>query len=141
MTNVVTKQRTRQSVPVLTDVVIVGAAVLCALITWFLAVWLGGVDLVVNTGAGDQQVGGVSVAVTAGVAALVGLIVLRILERITGKALPIWVVLAVVVTLVSLFGPLAATTAAAMGTLLTLHGVVAAVVIVAAIRSRRLRVR
>lgn len=141
MSNMVLKDRTRQRVPVGTDLVIAGAAVLCALIVWSLTAWLGGITVVVNTGSGTQSIGGVAVAVTAAVAALVGLVVLRLLERVTGKALTIWTVVAVAVALLSLFGPLAATSVAATGVLLTLHGVVAAVVIVGAVRSRRSRVR
>lgn len=119
------------------DLVIVAAAAVCALITWAFAAPLGGVDLEVVTGDEQRTVDGVAVAVVSVLAALVGILALRILERSTDRALGVWTVIAVVVALVSLLGATAAASPAAMGTLMALHGVVAAVVIVGAVRSRR----
>ena len=114
------------------------AAVVSALVAWGSA-RLAGVELAVERGEDVQVIGGVAVAVVAGVSALVGLAVLRLLERRTSKALPVWIGLAVAVTLVSLLGPPGATTPSGTGALLSLHGVVAAVVVAAALASRRRR--
>jgi hypothetical protein len=121
------------------DVVTVAAAVVCALITWALATQLGGVALEVRDASGLRPVDGVSVAVVAALAALLGVLSLRLLERLTPKALPIWLGVATAVALFSLLGALAATSPAAVGTLMALHGVVAAVVIVGLGRSHRTR--
>ena len=69
--------------------------------------------------------------------ALAGFVVLRILEASMVRALEIWTVLAVGVTVLSLLGPLTATSEAAIGALVSLHAVVAAVVIASAQASRR----
>lgn len=124
-----------------TDLVIVAAAVVCALITWAFATQVGGVDLQVLTGGERRTVDAVAVILIAALGGLAGMLTLRVLERFTPKALPIWLAIAVVVALLSMLGPLAATSPAAAGTLVALHGVVAAVVIVGAVRSRRLASR
>jgi hypothetical protein len=110
----------------------------CALVTWASA-RLADVELMVERGSEVQEVGAGAVAVVAGASALAGLAVLRLLERWTHRGLRLWTGIALVVTLVSLVGPLAATTTAGTGALLSLHGVVAAVVIAAAHASRRRR--
>lgn len=61
----------------------------------------------------------------------------RILEASMARALEVWTALAVVVTTLSLLGPLTATSEAAVGALVSLHAVVAAVVIASAQASRR----
>jgi hypothetical protein len=125
--------------PWTTDLVGVGAAAVCAMVTWVFTVQLADLDLIVEAGGEVQRVTGWAVALTAGVAALIGYLALRVLERLTPRALGIWTVLAVVMTLVSFLGPLSATSAAATGTLIALHAVVAAVVIASARSSRRRR--
>lgn len=140
MTNTVQTTLSRPaSPPWSTDLVSAGAAVVCALVTWFCTAYLAGLDLAVRRGDEVQQISGLAVALTAAVVSLGGLSVLRLLERLTPRALTIWTVLAVVVTLVSFLGPFGATTTAATGTLLSLHAVVAAVVIASARASRRRR--
>jgi hypothetical protein len=126
------------SPPVSADLWGVVAAVVSALVAWGSA-RLSDVELAVERGGDVQEIGGLAVAVVAGVSALLGAATLRLLERRTSRALPVWTTVAVLVTLVSLLGPLGATTAAGTGALLTLHGVVAAVVIVSAHASRRRR--
>lgn len=121
------------------DLVAVGAAVLCALVTWFVTGYLANLELTVQRGSEIQRVTGLSVALVAGICALAAYVVLWALERATVWALRIWTVLAVVVTLISLLGPMAATSPAAKGTLIALHTVVAAAVIASAHRSRRRR--
>jgi hypothetical protein len=89
-----------------------------------------GVDLDVRSGDGSRHVGLVSALVTAAVAALVGGGVLRFLERRTSRALTVWTWLGVAVLLVSLLGPLGATTGIGVVALASLHLVVGVVVLV-----------
>jgi hypothetical protein len=133
-----TSGRTRPTLPWRTDIGAVVAAAVCALVTWGSAM-VADVELAVERGGEGREIGAGAVALVAGGSALLGLAVLRLLERWSPRALRVWTGLAVVVTLVSLLGPLAATTAAGTGTLLSLHGVVAAVVITSAHASRRHR--
>lgn len=126
----------RSAVPLTTDLAVAGAAVVCALVLWSAVAYLGGVELEVRAGDRVQQVTGLSVAVASAVAGLLGIGALRLLERRTPRALTIWTVLALVVTVISALGPLGALTASALGTLLALHAVVAAVLLVGAHRSR-----
>lgn len=121
------------------DLVTVAAAVVCALITWALATQLGGIVLEVRDASGLRSVDGVAVAMVAALAALLGVLSLRLLERFTPKALPIWLGVAIAVALLSLLGTLGATSPAATGTLMALHSVVAAVVILGLGRSHRVR--
>ncbi|HET6562116.1 MAG TPA: DUF6069 family protein [Marmoricola sp.] len=133
-----TRNPSRVGPPWSADLGGVVAAVVCALVTWGSA-RLAGVEPAVERGGEVQEIGGAAVALVAGASALVGLTALRLLERSTSRALRLWTGLAAVVTLVSLLGPLSATTTAATGTLLSLHAVVAAVVIASAHASRRRR--
>jgi hypothetical protein len=134
----INRSRTGTSPPWSADGWGVVAAVVSAMVAWGSA-RLADVELAVERGGDVQAIGGVAVALVAGVSALLGLTTLRLLERRTAMALPAWTGLAVLVTLVSLLGPLGATTAAGTGALLSLHGVVAGVVIAAAHSSRRRR--
>lgn len=127
----------RRGVPWSTDLVIAAAAVICTMVMWLCTVQLGGVDLVVAIDNEVRHISGVAVALSAGMAAILGLIALRALERLTPKALLIWTSVAVVGAALSVLGPLSATSTEAAGTLLGMHGVVAAVVLVGAWRSRR----
>jgi hypothetical protein len=137
-TSTETRTGTGTSPPLSADGWGVVAAVVSALVAWGSA-RLADVELAVERGGDVQEIGGVAVALVAGVSALLGLTTLRLLERRTSLALPAWTGLAVLVTLVSLLGPLGATTAAGTGALLSLHGVVAGAVIAAAHASRRRR--
>ncbi|MFD1827035.1 MULTISPECIES: DUF6069 family protein [Mumia] len=138
----VSTPRTRPTaarVPWTVDLVIVAAATVCAMIAWTFASKVAGVELTVEAGDGVQEVGVAAVAASAAAGALLGLLILRLLERLTARALPIWTALVIVGTLLSAVGPTAARSPAATGALLSLHAVVAVVVLVAAHRSRRLR--
>jgi hypothetical protein len=126
----------RTDVPWATDLVVTGAAVICALVMWLTAVQMGGVDPVVAINNEPRRISVVSVVVSAAVAALVGLSVLRCLERFSPRGIRIWSVFALGVAALSALGPLSVTPVETRGTLLGLHGVVAAVVIVGARRSR-----
>lgn len=127
----------RRRVPRRVDLVTAGAAATCAVIAWLFVAVLPGVDLVVRTGGGTQTVGGVAVALASAAAALVGMVALRVLTRLTSRALELWTVLVVLVALLSLVGPLGAETAAARWALVSLHAVVTAVVLAAGHRSWR----
>jgi len=131
----------RARVPWTTDLVIVAAATICALVTTAITTGPGGVRLEVALGGTVQRVDVVSVVVVSALAALVGVLSLRLLELATVRALPLWTGGAIAVALVSMLGPLAGTSPAAVGTLAALHAVVATVVIVASLRSRRRRGR
>lgn len=98
-----TPHRSTSSVPWADDAAAVGAAVVCALVLWGCAVTWGGVDLEVETGGGGvRPVTGPAVGVTAALAAAVGLLTLRGLERVATRARGWWAGLVVVATLVSL---------------------------------------
>jgi Family of unknown function (DUF6069) len=98
---------------------------------------LAGSDLVVRTGSGTQQIGLVSVLVTAIVVSLVAGYLLRLLERRTPRGRLIWTWVALGVLLVSLLiGPPAARSLADGLVLAGLHVLVGAVVIVGALRRR-----
>ena len=127
----------RNHIPWATDLVITGAAVICAMVMWLAAVQLGDVDPVVAIDDEARRISGASVAVSAAVAALVGLIVLRGLERFGSRGLRAWTVIALAAAALSALAPLSVTPVETRGTLLGLHGVVSAVVIVGARRSRR----
>lgn len=120
----------------LPELVAAVAAPICALVAWLLLVVVGGVDLSVAMGAGVKQVGWIEVALTAAGAGLVGLLALRLLRRFTTRARGIWTAVAVVVLVGSMLGPLSATNAAALWTLVALHAIVAAVVLAIGWRAR-----
>lgn len=127
----------RSRTPWTTDLVGAGAAAICALVLWTALVPLGGLDLAVAMNDDVTYVGAPAVAIAAFVAALGGLLALRILERFTRRALAVWTVLAVVVLAVSLAGPLGAQSLPAMLGLIGLHTTVAAVVLAIGHLSRR----
>lgn len=119
------------------DLVGVGAATICALILWATAT-LSGVDLTVRTGEALQHVGGVAVGIFAALGAAVGFATLRVMERLLRRPLQWWTVLVAAVVVLSIpVGPLGATSLPAVGTLIALHVLVAAVVVAVAWRSRR----
>ncbi len=130
--------RRRPQTPWSTDLAATAAAAVCALVTWTFVAWLPGLDLTVTLGGQVNRVGPVSVAVASAVAALAGFTLLRLLERLTARALRVWLVIATVFALLSVAGPLgAAGTRTAALALVSLHAVVASVVIAAGWRSRR----
>ena len=104
------------------NVITVAGATVGALVLWAVEAHLLGVDLAVRTGDVVQPVTGVSVAATALVAGLVGTLTAWLLTRVTPRhCRTVWSVLASAVLLVSLLGPLGATSAAAVVSLLALH--------------------
>lgn len=111
----------------------VAAAVIAALAVWLLAEpWLGN-DLrsPANGTQASQDISGVNVVIAAAIAGLAGWALLAVLERFTARARTIWTVIAVVVMLASLGGPLSGTgiTATNRTWLVLMHAVVGAVLI------------
>ncbi len=111
----------------------VTAAVLAALVVWSIAVPLLGVQLTVRTSSGGssvQTVGPAFVLVVSLLASLLGWGLLAVFERRTRRAGIVWTVVAGVVLLLSLAGPLtAAVTTGGKVSLVLLHLSVAAVLI------------
>lgn len=103
--------------------------------TWVVATQVAGIDLVVGAGARTQHVGVASVVVSSVVATYAGLGLLRVLRRRTPHADRTWAVVAALVLLLSLAGPLGAGSLAAGLALGLMHLEVAAVVAVAVVRA------
>jgi uncharacterized protein DUF6069 len=82
---------------------------------------LAGVDLAVRTGTGEQTVGPLAVVLATVVAGLAGWGLLAALERFTRRAATVWTITAAAVLVISLLGPLGATTIGAAATLTALH--------------------
>lgn len=110
---------------------IVVGAVGAALAGWLVTVPLLGIDLRVQPGGGAAQtVEAATVLAVSLTAAVAGWALLALLERSTRRARTTWTVLAAVVLLLSLAGPLTgAVTAAAGFVLAALHLLVGAVLI------------
>ena len=93
-----------------------------ALVIWLVETRLLGVDLAVRTGDVIQPVTGGSVAGTALVAGLAATLSAWLLTRIAPRRCrTVWTVLASAVLLVSLLGPIGATSPAAVVSLVALH--------------------
>ena len=114
------------------------AAVLAAIIVWVIEVPVAGIDLVVHpVGAPTQQVGFASVPAISLTASLLGWALLALLERVRAPdARRIWTFTAVVIFVLSLFGPLTGAATPLVGAaLIVLHVVVAGVLIAGLRRS------
>jgi hypothetical protein len=98
--------------------VIAGAA--GSLLLWAVDRW-GGIDLTVRQGDTVQQVGPVAVAVTAILAGLAAWALLAILERTVSRPGRTFRIIASVVLLISLAGPLAGTDTGSRLALLGMH--------------------
>ncbi|WP_431914690.1 DUF6069 family protein [Nonomuraea jabiensis] len=101
-----------------------------ALAVWALAVPLAGAALTVRTGGGTQTIGPVSVIVASLAAGLAGWALLAILERRAARPGRVWTIIALVVLVLSLSGPLtSAVGLAATLVLVLLHLAVGAVLV------------
>ncbi|GMA19615.1 DUF6069 family protein [Arsenicicoccus piscis] len=136
-TTQLTPSARRRGIRLIPCLVAVLATVVCAVITWTFCVALVGVDLTVGTGNQTRIIGVVDVVVAALVAALAGFVAVALLQRVTGQARRSWTIVAVVAALASLLGPTSATTTSAMWALISLHCVVAAVIIASGYRMAR----
>ena len=102
-------------------ITVIGATV-GALALWLVETRLIGVDLAVRTGDVVQPVTGVSVVATALVAGLAATLTAWLLTRLAPRRCrTVWTVLASAVLLVSLLGPIGATSPAAVVSLVALH--------------------
>lgn len=109
---------------------VVGAAVLAALAVWAVLSQLLGVELETKRGSSMSEIGGVAVAVAAGVMSLAGWGLLDLLERRSPQARRTWTIVALAFTAVSLLGPLGSGVGAGSKVgLAALHLAVAAVVV------------
>ncbi|MFI7025690.1 DUF6069 family protein [Micromonospora sp. NPDC049900] len=115
------------------------AAVLAAVVIWVVAVPLAGVDLMATVASGEppMEIGVGAVIASSLITSLLGWGLLALLERVTRHGLRIWVIVAVLFTLLSLAGPFMAETGAATAVLLLMHLAVGGVLIAAMLRSVR----
>lgn len=117
----------------------VGAAVLTGVVVWVIAVPLLDVTLTATRGGNDSQVnevGVVAIGVTGLVAGLAAWGLLALLEKFTAKARTVWTVIAGIVLLLSLAGPLSGgTSTGAKVALLAMHVAVGGVLILLLRRS------
>lgn len=113
---------------------VAGAAV-AALLVWSIAVPVAGVELLARSGSGTQEVGGGQVLVVTGIVGLAGWALLEVLERRAQNPIRTWTIAALTVLALSLVGPLGASTSGAALSLLALHLVTAAVLIIGLRRS------
>jgi Family of unknown function (DUF6069) len=114
-------------------------AILAAELVWIVVVPVLGVDLVVTAPGAAGPVSAVAVAGAALLAGAAGWALLAMLEHFTSSAMPAWTVIAGVVLVVSLAGPLASGSLAATISLIVMHLVVGVVVTVGMSRSVGLR--
>jgi len=127
-TSPTTSARRPRPVPVWT---VVAAAAAAALAVWCVAVPLTGATLAVAGSRGTTTIGPAAVAGTAVVAALLAWPVRAVLARSGhGPHVLVWRLTCAVVLLLSLVGPLGATTAAGSCALVAMHVAVGAVVVV-----------
>jgi Family of unknown function (DUF6069) len=119
------------------DLLVGAAAAVAALAAWSFWTQVAGVDLVVHRGDSTQQVGAAAVAVTVLVMSGLGIGLLRFLVARTANGLRTWTTVAAVVGVVSLLGPLGATTLVAGIALVTLHAITASVLVLGLRQSRR----
>jgi hypothetical protein len=104
-------------------------AMAAATASWAVAVPLLGVDLVVRQGQELLRVSALAVTLTSLAAGLSGWLLLALLEKWTSQASIEWRVIASLVLLVSLLGPLAATEVTATAVLTGLHCLVGSILI------------
>lgn len=135
--NMVVTQRPRGGRSATGDLVVVLAAVLAAVATW--AVWTQalGVELAAGGGGGPREIGAPAVVLTSLVVGGAAAGLLRLMEAKLARGLRWWTVTAVAVWVLSLLGPLGATTASGVLGLVSLHLVVGAVVVLGLLRPAR----
>jgi hypothetical protein len=112
-----------------------------AVLAWLVAVPIVGIDLLVRPGgSAAQQVGLGSVVAVSLLASLLGWGLLALLERLVSRrALTAWTVVAVVVLMVSLTGPLTAAANAAVAIALVLMHLLVGAVLIMGLRRTTVR--
>ncbi|MEV4620545.1 DUF6069 family protein [Asanoa sp. NPDC049573] len=108
---------------------VVAAAAVAAEVVFLAVHQAGGVDLAVRSGSTVTHVGAGPVAVVSLLVSLAAWGLLALLQRVSTRGRRIWTVVATVVFVISLLGPLGGETAGATLGLAALHLTVAAVVI------------
>jgi hypothetical protein len=136
MTDHSPEARGRSAVHCTRDAVAVLAATACAALTWLLVAELPGVYQAVHTNAGIRPVGIAEVIVAALVSASIGFAGLRAVERHASDAIQTWSFVASLAALASMLSPVEAITRKAALALVSLHSVVAAVVVATALHTR-----
>ena len=132
MSDMLQVQRTESRRRRLERLLVVVAAVLAALAVWAVAAYGVGVDVhAPQTADPAPQVGAANIVVVSAAASVAGWGLLAVLERLTERAAHVWAMIAAVVAVVSLIGPLTTPgfTGAGRVVLALLHLVVGAVVI------------
>lgn len=125
-------------VPWRTVGVIAAASALCATLTWtVIGPPLGGVDMTVHDQVGTRDVGVLAVIVSSLLVAFVGGALLRWWQPRTPTGTRRWTIAALTVAVLSMVGPTSADTLQDGMALVSLHAVVAAIVIVGLTRSRK----
>jgi Family of unknown function (DUF6069) len=114
---------------------VAATAAVAATAVWLLWTQAGGVELEVKSGAGSQQIGVGSVILSSLLIALAGGALLRWWEGRSERGTRRWTMLAVGIAVLSLITPTSALTVAAGLALVSLH-VVVAVVVIAGLRRR-----
>jgi hypothetical protein len=109
--------------------VTVVAATLSGLLVWAIAVPVADVELMVRSGASDQQIGPGNVAGAAIIAGLAAAGLAVLLARTLARPRRAWLIICAAVLLVSLIGPLSAETASAGAALVAMHLAVGATLI------------
>jgi uncharacterized protein DUF6069 len=113
------------------NVITVLGAPAAALAAWYLETAVLHVDLTVAMGPTLQPVTAVAVVLTALLAGIAGTVTARLLTRLAGRRARIaWTVVAGLVLVLSLLGPLGATSPAAVVSLVALHLVVGVMLLV-----------
>jgi predicted ribosomally synthesized peptide with SipW-like signal peptide len=122
-------QRPSRRGTVLGDLTVVIGALLAAVATWTLWTQVGSVELTVQSGDDVQTIGIGPVVAVAAIMPVAGVLLFRALEAWLSHGMRSWTAVACTVTLISMLGPLGATTATAGVALASLHLLVGAVVI------------
>ena len=113
---------------------------MAAVLAWLVAVPIVGIDLLVRPGGAAQQVGLGSVVTVSLLASLLGWGLLALLERLVPRrAMTAWTVVAVVVLMLSLTGPLTAAANAAVAIALVLMHLVVGAVLIMGLRRTTVR--
>jgi hypothetical protein len=118
----------RSPVRVRRGLIVVGATG-AALTVWALVNPMGGIDVAVDSGGSVRHIGATAVAVTGMLAGLAGWGLLALFERTMRRPHRAWTVIATVVFVLSLAGPLGAISHGAILGLMCMHLAVAAVLI------------
>lgn len=119
------------------DLTVVAVATLTAVATWAFGTASGDGEIAVRAGSGVRTIGIGSVAAAAALSAALGAGLLRVMVARLRRGRSWWTFAACAALLASLLGPLGATEFADGMTLLSLHTVVGAAVIVGLRRAHR----